>query len=92
MVERHVAPYLSTAVDRQDRLDHKTALQERCAQLGLAAPTYRLTSVGPDHAKVFTATVIVERAPIGSGVGGSKKSAEQAAALAALSDFAERDA
>lgn len=92
MVERHVAPYLSTAVDRQDRLDHKTALQERCAQLGLAAPTYRLTSVGPDHAKVFTATAIVEQAPIGSGVGGSKKSAEQAAALAALSDFAERDA
>ena len=92
MVERHVAPHLSTAVDREDRVDHKTALQERCAQLGLAAPTYRISSVGPDHAKVFTATARIGGQSTGAGEGGSKKSAEQAAALAALGELAGRDA
>ena len=92
MVERHVAPHLSTAVDREDRVDHKTALQERCAQQGLSAPTYRISSVGPDHAKVFTAIAMIGGQSLGSGEGRSKKSAEQAAALAALGELAGGDA
>lgn len=92
MVERHVAPHLSTAVDREDRVDHKTALQERCAQQGLSAPTYRISSVGPDHAKVFTAVAMIGGQSLGSGEGRSKKSAEQAAALAALGELAGGDA
>ncbi|MEM1332585.1 MAG: ribonuclease III [Actinomycetota bacterium] len=84
VVERHVAPHLATAVDRTDRVDHKTALQERCAALGKQAPAYRVTSTGPDHAKEFRAVALVSGAPAGEGTGRSKKAAEQAAAADAV--------
>ncbi len=84
LVERHVAPHLESAVDRDDRLDHKTVLQEWCARTGRSAPRYDLTSTGPDHAKTFTATVLVDDAERGRGTGRSKKAAEQAAAAAAV--------
>jgi ribonuclease-3 len=47
--------------------------------LGLEAPAYAVHSVGPDHEKEFTATVTVGGITT-SGVGRSKKSAEQVAA------------
>jgi ribonuclease-3 len=46
-------------------------------------PVYVVTSTGPDHDKEFTATVIVMDTEYGSGVGRSKKEAEQKAAAAA---------
>ncbi|MEL6892107.1 MAG: ribonuclease III [Actinomycetota bacterium] len=92
MVERHVAPHLASSIDRHDRLDHKTVLQEQCAQAGVGAPDYRVTSVGPDHAKVFTATVLVDGREIGLGTGRSKKAAEQAAAADATSVAADAPA
>lgn len=83
MVERHVAPRLALNIDQLDQLDHKTQLQELCARRGDEPPVYELTSVGPDHAKVFTAQVRVGREVVGSGDGRSKKAAEQVAAAAA---------
>ncbi len=64
-------------------LDWKTSLQERTAALGLGVPSYRLTDVGPDHAKQFTATVLVAGAERGTGSGRTKKEAEQKAAALA---------
>ena len=64
--------------------DHKTQLQELTARRFDAAPTYQLTSTGPDHAKVFEAVVHVAGRRLGSGIGPSKKSAEQAAAQQSL--------
>jgi ribonuclease-3 len=61
-------------------LDWKTSLQERTAMLGLGVPSYRLTEEGPDHAKEFTATVIVAGEDCGVGNGRTKKEAEQKAA------------
>ncbi len=84
MVERHVAPHLSTSLHRDDRVDHKTVLQERCAQIGVDAPRYTVSSTGPDHAKVFAASVVVGGREVGRGVGTSKKAAEQAAAADAI--------
>jgi ribonuclease-3 len=43
-------------------------------------PSYEITATGPDHDKEFTATVIVNGKPMGTGVGRSKKEAEQKAA------------
>jgi dsRNA-specific ribonuclease len=43
---------------------------------------------GPDHAKRFFATVYLENVAHGTGEGGSKKQAEQAAAWCALGAFA----
>lgn len=64
-------------------LDWKTSLQERTASLGLGVPSYRLSEVGPDHAKQFTATVIVAAEDRGVGHGKTKKEAEQKAAALA---------
>jgi ribonuclease III len=64
-------------------LDWKTSLQELTAARGLGAPSYQVTSTGPDHDKEFTAVVLVMDTEYGSGVGRSKKEAEQRAAEAA---------
>ena len=86
-------------IDRADVLgagpDWKTSLQELAAQLGLGSPDYRITGTGPDHAKTFTAEVVLDGTPRGWGTGRSKKEAEQAAAstawtsLRALADARE---
>lgn len=83
MVERLVGPHLAELSDRSAHHDHKTELQELCAHTGRPSPEYVLSSVGPDHAKVFTADVMVDGRSVGTGEGGSKKAAEQAAAAAA---------
>lgn len=83
IVEQLVGPRLVDAVDRLDELDHKSRLQELLARLGLGAPTYVVTSEGPDHAKRFFADVEVDGRVVGSGQGRSKKSSEQAAAAVA---------
>jgi ribonuclease-3 len=88
LVERLVGPRLDDAVDRLDRLDHKSGLQELAARLELGAPVYEVTSSGPDHAKEFEAVVTVGDEAVGRGVGRSKKSAEQAAAAAAWARLA----
>ncbi|HNP13428.1 MAG TPA: ribonuclease III [Mycobacterium sp.] len=64
-------------------LDWKTSLQELTAALNLGPPSYLVTSTGPDHDKEFTAVVIVLDTEYGTGVGRSKKEAEQKAAAAA---------
>jgi ribonuclease-3 len=65
--------------------DAKTTLQERAQALGWDLPEYRLAGEeGPDHQKTFTIECWLEGARVGTGVGESKKIAEQRAAAAAL--------
>jgi ribonuclease-3 len=76
----------ATEIDaRRAAKDAKSLLQER-TQAGLhVTPVYQIVrEAGPDHAKVFTAQVLVDGAVWGEGTGLSKQSAEQAAAEAAL--------
>jgi ribonuclease-3 len=63
--------------------DYKTRLQELAAQRFVKLPRYHVRDEGPDHAKRFFATVLLDGEPYGEGIGGSKKQAEQAAARAA---------
>ncbi|MGZ4711540.1 MAG: ribonuclease III [Acidimicrobiia bacterium] len=63
--------------------DYKTRLQELAAQRFEKLPRYQVRDEGPDHAKRFFATVVLDGQPYGHGEGGSKKQAEQAAARAA---------
>jgi ribonuclease-3 len=64
-------------------LDWKTSLQELTATLAVGVPEYVVSEDGPDHAKSFTAEVLVGGQVRGRGDGRSKKEAEQAAAAAA---------
>lgn len=63
--------------------DFKTRLQEVLATQG-RRPTYMVSGVGPDHDRIFTATVSVDGRSLGVGEGPSKKAAEQVAARRAL--------
>lgn len=82
-VKRLMLPAMRRALPDIDSLDAKTVLQERASRLGLHAPRYDVTSEGPDHAKTFTARVLVGSVSA-EGTGPSKKNAEQQAAQKAL--------
>jgi ribonuclease-3 len=80
LIERIFADILQEAADSVDRADHKTALQELTARRFDVAPVYVISHSGPDHAREFTASVLVGGEIVGSGSGPSKKLAEQRAA------------
>jgi ribonuclease-3 len=83
-VLRMVDPLLSDPDRFGASMDPKTSLQESAARHGRSAPVYSITESGPDHSKVFVATVTVGDLSA-SGEGTSKKTAEMAAALDAWS-------
>ncbi|MDD5932378.1 MAG: ribonuclease III [Oscillospiraceae bacterium] len=73
------------------RRDYKTALQELVQRQADQVLTYRMVGEhGPDHAKIFSAEVLLNGKGIGSGSGHSKKEAEQAAARSALALLEEK--
>ena len=84
MVERHFA----ADVDAHGTVglrDYKTQLQELTQRLFRATPAYSLVEeTGPDHEKRFVSEIAIEGRTCGRGIGRSKKTAEQAAAMEAL--------
>ena len=70
-------------------LDWKTSLQELTASADLGVPEYRITEDGPDHLKTFTAIAVVAGRELGTGVGRTKKEAEQKAAQLAWRALSE---
>ena len=90
LVVRLVSPLLHDPMRMGHHVDPKTSLQERAAADGLEPPEYSLDSSGPDHARVFVATVVVGDIT-GRGTGSSKRHAEIAAARDAWSQLTEAD-
>lgn len=81
--ERYWDAALSDLTSRPQ--DPKSALQERAAARKLPAPAYDVVDrSGPAHRPVFRVTVSVEGWGAAEGEGGSKQSAERAAAEALL--------
>jgi ribonuclease III len=83
IVHRLFDPLLVESATRGAGLDWKTSLQELGASLGLGPPVYQVEDDGPDHAKTFTAAVLLAGQIYGRGAGRTKKAAEQEAAEAA---------
>jgi ribonuclease III len=77
---RVILRLFSELLDAGGLLDWKTSLQELAAARGLGAVSYRVTATGPDHKREFTAVVVVMDTEHGSGIGRTKKEAEQKAA------------
>ncbi len=75
---------ISASVSGFGGSDFKSVLQELAGRRGLGPPRYDVSETGPDHAKVFTARVVIGPAELGEGEGRSKKQAEQAAARIAV--------
>ena len=88
VIMRLFSSLLDTAPTLGAGLDWKSSLQELTASRGMGAPSYVVTSTGPDHDKEFTATVIVTDVEYGRGVGRTKKEAELKAAAAAWNALA----
>jgi len=80
---------LQTAAALGAGLDWKTSLQELSAARRLGAPSYAVTSTGPEHDKQFTARAVVDGVDYGTGEGRTKKEAEQQAAAAAYAAIGE---
>ena len=90
LVLRLVAPLMADPERYGAAMDPKTSLQELAARRGLEPPRYVVEAEGPDHNRVFTATVTVgDTARTGSGT--SKKHAEMAGALAVWHALSDRD-
>lgn len=65
--------------------DAKSLLQELVQARGMSAPNYKvLKEEGPDHNKIFTVEVIVDKSPMATSTGKSKSEAAQNAAQEAL--------
>jgi ribonuclease-3 len=83
-------PLLDEVANNGAGLDWKTGLQELTADLGLGVPDYEISSIGPDHAKTFTARASVSGELFDACTGRNKKEAEQAAAESAWRSLTER--
>jgi ribonuclease-3 len=83
-------PLMATSASLGAALDWKTSLQELTAAGTLGVPEYAVTEEGPDHEKVFTAHAVVAEEILGTGVGRSKKEAEQKAAEIAWTELTRR--
>jgi ribonuclease III len=90
LVLRLIAPLLNDPDRFGAALDPKTSLQEAAAHHGAPAPVYLVTNSGPDHNKLFRATVTVHGLVSATGEGSSKKHAEMAAALDAWTQLNAR--
>ena len=60
VIERLIGPRLEGTAARLDHLDYKSRLQELAVRHGAGVPEYYTRSEGPDHAKQFFATVVID--------------------------------
>jgi ribonuclease-3 len=90
LVLRLLQPLLTDPKHFGMSMDPKTSLQEAAARLGAGVPVYSVAESGPDHAKVFVATVTVGSSVTATGEGTSKKHAEMSAALQAWTSLRAR--
>lgn len=84
VIEPLLVPLLQAAAKRSGH-DFKTRLQEFYQAQHGQLPVYRLAEAsGPDHERQYTVEVYLDSHLFGTGVGTTKKKAEQAAARQAL--------
>lgn len=84
LVLRLVQPLVDDPASTGAITDPKTALQELAALRHAPPPAYEVRGEGPEHARIFTATVAVGELVTATGTGTSKKQAEVAAAWEAF--------
>lgn len=88
-VLHYLADFIEKAANGTLFMDYKTQLQEIVQKRNARIHYEVVQEMGPDHNKSFEISVKVDDAVYGSGVGKSKKEAEQAAAQAAIKKLGE---
>jgi ribonuclease-3 len=88
VIQHHLKPYLQSEIPPFLFNDYKSLLQEQTQRTYGLSPKYHvLNGFGPDHDKLFQASVTIEGEVKGIGWGKSKKEAEQEAAKKALEEI-----
>ena len=91
IIQQHFEPYLEARTPSILFDDFKSLLQIYSQQSHGVSPQYRVVNEsGPDHDKSFHASVIINGEGKGSGLGKSKKEAEQDAAKNALEEISTK--
>ena len=81
----HLFTKFNEILSKKKYKDKKSLLQEKAQAKGHSTPVYQvIREEGPDHDKQFTVDVLVDDQVWGTGIGHSKQTAQQAAALKAL--------
>jgi ribonuclease-3 len=84
-VSRFIDPEISRVLENRHYQDYKSLLQELCQRRFHIYPLYRLLKrSGPEHERLFWMEVVINGAVYGTGIGRSKKAAEQEAARIAF--------
>ncbi|MBT4124421.1 MAG: ribonuclease III [Candidatus Pacebacteria bacterium] len=87
-LHKYLFPKFAEIKEKKLYKDSKSLLQEIVQAKGLLTPDYEVISEeGPDHNKVFTVQVLVDKKVMGEGTGKTKQLAQQEAAFQALEDF-----
>lgn len=87
-LERVLLPEIELAAGLEHGHNYKSQLQQVCQRTMGATPLYRLLDEkGPDHAKCFKVTVLINDKTYPPAWGPNKKSAEQRAAHNALNEI-----
>lgn len=84
MVERFIFPLLADPDSLRQQSDPKTRLLEVALAKGLGTVTYQIAHEGPDHDRVFFATLFIDEKQVAKAAGKTKKAAETEAATLAL--------
>ena len=89
-ITRILLPKVTKIIKERTDIDSKSKLQELSQELYYDTPTYLMDSaVGPDHAKVFTMSVMINDRIFGTGIGKNKQEAEENAAKNAINSWEE---
>jgi len=82
----------AVVVSEHSEEDPKSRLQELIQAEGIVTPVYQLVSEsGPDHAKVFVVSVIINEVEYAQGKGRNKQTAEKEAAEQALRKLGQNE-
>jgi ribonuclease III len=88
VIKRHFAHIVAQVGQKMGEEDFKSQLQELVQGRYKTIPRYRVVGeVGPDHDKTFEVRLTIANVLTASGIGKSKKAAEQAAAAMALTEL-----
>ncbi|MEK7535320.1 MAG: ribonuclease III [Patescibacteria group bacterium] len=87
-IAQHLIALLPEIIEKKLYIDPKSRLQELSQEKMGSTPEYRVIGEeGPDHTKLFTVGVYVNRKLLAQGTGSSKQKAETAAASEAIKEF-----
>jgi len=87
LVEKFIFPLLADPDALRQQSDPKTRILEVALAGKLGDVKYEITHEGPDHARVFTATILIGGKSRAVATGKTKKAAETEAAAAVLAEL-----